>query len=302
MNIFFDNINLQSNSGPNNFAKKLISGMTKEGHHPVYNMSSVHDLDSQLSFIMQTQKLTSTALRLDGIYFNSEQDWKNMNVPIQYSFRNSEAVIYQSEFDKCLIEKFFGVHSNGHVISNGTNIDHISSIKSFTHEMLENFSEVWSCASSWRPHKRLSENIRYFLEHAPSTACLIVAGENPDYYCENKRIFFTGNLSWENLIGVFKLSKVFVHLAWLDHCPNVVIDARASGCHIVCSSTGGTPEIAGTNSTVIEEDTFQFTPLPLYKPPSMNFDQKINNKIESNIEISFCVKKYLEILGDISEC
>ena len=302
MNIFFDNINLQSNSGPNNFAKKLISEMTKNGQHIVHNSSNECEIDSQLSFIMQTQKLAPTALRLDGIYFNSEQNWKNMNAPIQASFRNSEAVIYQSEFDKKLIEKFFGTHPNGYVVSNGTDTGSISSIEPLTHEMLDNFSEAWSCASSWRPHKRLRENIRYFLEHAPSTACLIVAGENPDYYCEDKRIFFTGNLSWENLIGVFKLSKVFVHLAWLDHCPNVVVDARAAGCHIVCSSTGGTPQIAGTNSTLIEEDEFQFVPLQLYKPPSMNFDQKINNKVESNIEINFCVKKYLEILKDISGC
>ena len=39
---------------------------------------------------------------------------------------------------------------------------------------------------------------------------------------------------------MYKASTHFVHLAWLDHCPNVVVDARASGCKIVCSSAGGT--------------------------------------------------------------
>ena len=41
-------------------------------------------------------------------------------------------------------------------------------------------TEVWSCASSWRPHKRLNENIRYFLEFAPKNSILAVAKETKE--------------------------------------------------------------------------------------------------------------------------
>ena len=57
------------------------------------------------------------------------------------------------------------------------------------------------------------------------------------------------------------LSAAFIHLAWLDHCPNVVVDARAAACQIICSSAGGTKEIAGPSAIVIEEDEWDFEPV-----------------------------------------
>ena len=57
-------------------------------------------------------------LRLDGIYFNSEQDYERQNSPIKFAYENSDAVIFQSNFNKRLTEKWFGPHKNGHVIHN----------------------------------------------------------------------------------------------------------------------------------------------------------------------------------------
>ena len=38
------------------------------------------------------------------------------------------------------------------------------------------------------------------------------------------------------LLSLYKRSKYFIHLAWLDHCPNVVVDARASGLIVIGST------------------------------------------------------------------
>ena len=69
-----------------------------------------------------------------------------------------------------------------------------------------------------------------------------------------------------SLLSLYKRSSTFVHLAYLDHCPNVVVDAQAAGCKIVCSSTGGTHEIVD-NGIVILEDEWDMKPCTLYKPP-----------------------------------
>ena len=74
-----------------------------------------------------------------------------------------------------------------------------------------------------------------------------------------------------SLLSLYKRSTTFLHLAYLDHCPNVVVDAQAAGCRIVCSSSGGTSEIV-SKGIVINEAEWDFKPTKLYKPPLMDFD------------------------------
>ena len=295
MRVLFDNVNFYSNSGPNSFAKKLAKEITGADCQIVHE-----NPDVQLSFIQATKNLGKPIVqRLDGIYFNIDQDWKKMNAPIEETYRSSKAVIFQSEFNKQLIEKYFGKHTNSHVIRNGTTLNSINDIQPVLNSTLSKFDQVWSCASSWRPHKRLKENIKYFLEFSRPNDCLVIAGENPDHFEKNDRIFYVGNIEWKDLISLYKKSSMFLHLAWLDHCPNVVVDARACGCHIVCSSEGGTKEIAGLNSTVINEETWDFAPVQLYKPPDMNFFNSSTGKEDHSIDIKVVAEEYKNVLLEV---
>jgi len=302
--IFLDNVNTDSSSGPNGFAKKVSSEFSK--NHEVY--TSVHQLmnsykkpDVQLSFISTQYNISPIVQRLDGIYFNSEQDFNRLNSPIEETYNMASSVIFQSEFNKRLTQNFFSVRDRCHVIHNGTCLDIIENIESMKNENIDRFNKIWSCASSWRPHKRLDENIRYFLENSSSDDCLIIAGENPDHLVKNDRIFYCGNISWIELISLFKRSDNFIHLAWLDHCPNVVVDARASGCHIVCSSAGGTKEIAGSNSTIIVEEEWDLSPVELYRPPRMDFSKRERGSHNSEIDIQKVSEEYIRVLESVIE-
>ena len=163
---------------------------------------------------------------------------------------------------------------------------------------MDKYENVWCCASSWRPHKRLEENIRYFLEHQGRNDCMIVAGNvSPDNRLPN--VFYAGTLFYEELLSLYKRSTYFVHLAWLDHCPNVVVDARAAGCQIICSSAGGTKEIAGPDAIIIEEDEWDYRPTKLYNPPLMDFTRKLKNSFDVDYDMSKVAKKYLEFINEL---
>ena len=310
MKVLFDNVNIDSRSGPNGFAKKL----KKELDSNLYNCEVLAHLDKefvpdiQLSFIMSHYKFAPILQRLDGIYFNSEQDFNDLNRPIKATYDASELVIFQSEFNKKLSEKWFGKKERSRVIRNGVSLSQIENIPASSNESLDNFSDIWSCASSWRPHKRLKENIRYFLENASNESILIVAGSGArkEDFSEchellGKKIFYTGDLDWETLVGIYKRSSHFIHLSWLDHCPNVVIDARASGCHIICSSAGGTREIAGENSTIIQEEEWDLSPVKLYHPPAMDFSNRAENKHSSDISIERASREYYSAFSEVFE-
>ncbi len=296
MKILLDNVNTQSTSGPNSFGKRLIDQLNVMGH----DASTEHEYpDVQLAFInFQDKKAPLTALRLDGIYFNTQQDWNSLNGPIKKSFNDTDLVIYQTNFNKVLTEKFFGTAKKFAIINNGTCFDAISKIDPIQNSILDNFSEVWSCASSWRPHKRLSDNIRYFLEKSPPDSCLVIAGDNPDVIIKHPRVFYAGKLSWKDCIALYKRSKVFLHLAFLDHCPNVVVDARAAGCQLVISSSGGTKEIAGPGAKIIDDISWDLSPLDLYSPPDLDFKNFRISNIESDIDIKNIAKKYVRFLSN----
>ena len=88
---------------------------------------------------------------------------------------------------------------------------------------------------------------------------------------------------------------------WLDHCPNVVVDARASGCKIICSSSGGTREIAGPEATLVVEDEWDFSPVKLYSPPSMDFSKISKNEYDTNISIERAASEYLEVFKGVQK-
>lgn len=296
MKILLDNVNVNSSSGPNSFGKRLMFALKNRGHEIGTDCKNP---DVQLSFITALQKRAKLALRLDGIYFNSSQDWKKLNEPLRRSFEVADLIIYQSEFNRRLTEEYFG-QKKYVVINNGTCLKLINKMPKLNAPVLDSFSEVWTCASSWRPHKRLKDNINYFLEKAPDDSCMVVAGENPDYKIQHPRVLYAGHLSWEQCISLYKRSKFFVHLAFLDHCPNVVVDARASGCNLVVSSSGGTREIAGPDAVVVKDVDWDMRPLELYSPPSMDFSKFSRNEtMDCSVDILEISRKYESALETI---
>jgi glycosyltransferase involved in cell wall biosynthesis len=302
--VYTHNFNPNSNSGPNKFTRTLFNYLTK--HNKVI-LTDQHEADIEFCLIQQQeQKVKPMVLRLDGIWFNSDQNYVVQNMPIKYAYQNADAVIFQSEFNKKLTEKWFGEHNNSHVIHNAADLGLIKSAnRSYWNKKFGKDREVWSCASSWRPHKRLKDNIRYFLEKAPNDAVLAVAGlstypENINHK-DNERIVFLGELDYMSLLSLYKRSSTFIHLAYLDHCPNVVVDAQAAGCKIICSNSGGTHEIV-SNGIMINEETWNFEPIKLYQPPYMRWNETEIKKEQTGKEkpsIVKCSKKYLKIMKDL---
>ena len=294
MNIYLENVDSNSSSGPNSFGRKLIKYMSEIGHTFDKNIES----DIALAFIQSSKETHNIPLvqRLDGIYFNTAQNYKVQNYFIEETYKKADGVIFQSNFNRDLTFEFFGPHDNYTIIHNGADVQEIEITEPL--RLPSRFSEMWCCASSWRPHKRLDTNIRYFLEHTSDEACLLVAGKTQKRI-NHPRVFYLGETDQNTLYRIYKTSDYFIHLAWLDHCPNVVVDARACGCKIVCSSSGGTKEIAGPDAIVIDEGEWNFEPVRLYEPPKMDFSKKINNEWNIDYNMFVVADKYCRFLQKI---
>ena len=301
MRIMLENINLASNGGPNSFAKKLIHEFDKQDVD-----YSLEPGDVSLCFIESPRRNLSgmpMVQRLDGIYFNTDQPYEHQNANIKRTYDAANAVIFQSEFNKKLTTAWFGDHRNSHVVHNGANLDLVNSITADREsKILQSCEEIWCCAASWRPHKRLQDNIRYFQEHSGPRDVLFIAGDlQGEVVPKDDKIKYLGILSQVQLIKLYKTSTKFIHLAWLDHCPNVVVDARASGCQVICSSAGGTVEIAGKDAIVIEEGGWNYKPTKLYRPPLMDFSKKNKNSYSHSYDMEDVGERYLNICRNTYE-
>jgi len=291
MKIFLENVNLNSSNGPNSFANKLVSPIINSGHTFV----SSQEANISLCFIESpVQKLSIPRIqRLDGIYYNTRFEYEIQNKNIKRTYDNSDGVIYQSHYGKKLITTFFGDHPNGTIIHNGADLKSIKASPLMKNDV--EGRRIWSCAASWRPHKRLSENIRYFLEHKSEKDILIIAGNTPQII-KDPNIYYMGNLTQKQLYSLYGASEFFLHLGFLDCCPNVVVDARACGAKVICTTSGGTQEVAGPDAIIIEEEEWDFKPLDLYNPPKINFEKKLDNSWNIDYNIEVAANKYLKFM------
>lgn len=300
MNVFLENFDNNSDSGPNGFTRKLFRQLVSEEKVQITDY-----IQADMSFCLieeRVQKSKPRIQRLDGIYFNIDQDYQSLNNLIRLTYNSADAVIFQTEFNRSLIETWFGKHQNGNVIRNGTDCDRIESIQPAVHLIFDQFSQIWTCAAAWRPHKRLNENIRYFLDFAPQDSALVVMGKDAETWLINHpRIFYVGHVSWEQQISICRRASTFLHLAWLDHCPNVVVDAVASGCNVVCTTSGGTKEIAGKGAMLVHDDEWDFKPLRLYHPPTLDFGKITKNDFSAKIRIQDVANDYYNVMKKVSK-
>ena len=77
----------------------------------------------------------------------------------------------------------------------------------------------------------------------------------PDYVVSHPDVIYVGHLPHDICLQVYHISDWMIHLAWLDHCPNVVVEAISQKCPVICTDSGGTKELVGNGGLVVPETT-----------------------------------------------
>ncbi len=269
MRIHFDNVNFQSRTGPNTFADRLTKSLFTIGHQVQLDATNA---DVSLVFIERSGKPLASKVvqRLDGLWFRP-QDFASKNVDIKTLYDRSDAVIYQSDFDMTMASKWFGKHKHGEVIHNGIDMNVISDVT--IPELVKirsTYDKVFVCSSNWHPQKRLKSNIKLF-DHLRRTqfpnSCLFILGANPDVMVTDPHVFYTGSQPLEVYMQVFAVADWMIHLAWADHCPNVIVEALSQGTPVICSEVGGTKELIGAYGMILKEAPYDFELFDYDNPP-----------------------------------
>lgn len=311
MKIQFDGVNFSSQSGPNCFANRLARQFFESGHEVT---TSNVDSDISLVFIERTgAKLTDVVVqRLDGIWFKpGEFETKNSRMKDLYSV--ADATIFQSRFDKIMIETLWQQSPKKYaVIHNGIKVNPVKQLTiPKLVEMRGAYDKIFVCSANWHPQKRLKNNIKlfnYIRDHFYPNSCLIVLGNNPDHYESGLHVFYAGSVDEETYMQIYSAADWMLHLAWLDHCPNVVIEALSQGTPVICSEDGGTKELIGNYGLVLKEQNLYSYELTDYdNPPQLDVTQlqelparkDLHYDSITNIDISLTAKNYLTLFTSL---
>ena len=132
---------------------------------------------------------------------------------------------------------------------------------------------------------------------------LIVMGHAPDHILNRHDIFYTGNIKHELCLQIYSAADAMIHMAWLDHCPNVVVEAISQDCPVICTNSGGTSEILRSGGYVVKEiQKYNYELLDYDNPYDLNLDCLKGldiSKIEvdkSRIDLLSVADKYEKVL------
>lgn len=304
MKIHLDNVNLSSRSGPNSFAKRFSEKVIELGHEITF---SGKDADISLVFIEKSGRPLAPKVvqRIDGIWFAPNQFYTN-NTGIKSTYQSADYVVWQSEFDKSMITKWWGIPKLGSVIRNGC-----PQPKSFSQEtenaiknLRERHEKIFVSSANWHPQKRLKSNIElfnYIKNNFHKNSCLVIMG-SLDGRLNEKDVYVTGNIPHDVCIQIFKESDWMIHLGWLDHCPNTVVEALSVRTPVICSEDGGTKELLGSFGIVLKENIpYEYQLTDYDNPPDLDVTQlkylpeKKDLTYDIDVSIESCVNKYLDI-------
>ena len=306
MRVHFDNVNFGSTSGPNTFANRLARGLFESGHEVLEASAGA---DASLVFIEPSgAPLASRVVqRLDGVWF-SPSEFHTKNAAIKRLYDVADAVVFQSEFDKSFVTRWWG-SKPGAVIGNGISLLPVERLTlGLLIEMRQRYKTMFCCSSNWHAQKRLAANLELFY-HLNSTccpnSCLIIMGHNPDKRSSHPHVFYAGSESHDVCAEVYSACNWMLHLAWLDHCPNVVVEALAQGTPVICSEAGGTKELVGGYGLVLKEaKEYDYSLVEYDKPPAIDVKQvsslppKATLGAHGDIDIKNVVKKYVSLLQE----
>jgi len=257
-------VDLKPKSGKQNFAIQLAEAFRRKGIKVTDKKPNIN-----LVFVKGARKGCKNILRLDGAWMNNKMNYKGKNKKIASVMKQCDGVIYQSKYSKKVCEKFIGKHKKMAIIHNGCHPD------MFLEKHKHKKPYILAC-SRWRPHKRLSVIIEGFLSSGISNNYdLIICGEVNEAHVKHPSIVYMGRKNTKDVYKSTAGCEFVVHLAYLDCCPNSVIESLVAGKNVLFARSGGTPDIVGESGVGIYEEQYQFKAIDLYKPPKLSMDSII---------------------------
>ena len=227
------------------------------------------------------------------------------------AINNCEKVVFQSQISKKMHEKFLDYDLDKHtIINNGAKKNFkVKNVISKHHSDYPNIV----ITSNFRPVKRLKESILLINSlrkkypkiklHVIGPIDKLTRKELIDIDCSS--VQFYGELNFEQIKEIYKISDIGLSMCFFDACPNSVIEMMASGLPVVTTEISGAFELVDYQSCfgVPENIDYIFTELQTTRKLPQISIKKWSNKIieilENKVQYENMIKEIFEKKLDI---
>jgi glycosyltransferase involved in cell wall biosynthesis len=191
-------------------------------------------------------------LNPDGVGYRARAGdaWEAQNRPLRLVLAAAEHVLYQSAFCKEEADAYLGEpRSTWEILRNAVDIERFK-----PSPLPSGAPSTVLLAGDQTSPGRFELGVQAFslvLREHPD-ARLVVTGRLPDGAAAlvaaqgvGKSIELVGRYSQAEAPALYQRAHVLLHTKVLDPCPNVVLEALATGVPVVHPASGGTPELVG---------------------------------------------------------
>ena len=251
----------RANRGPKIFLRRLKQSWRSDpGIKVSHNINPFNNINLFSGFA-RNYFCTKYVMRIDGVFMHVDQltqTQKEVMDKMKESVSSANGVIFQSEFSKSAYATYVDGNSckNSLVINNGATIN--SEKVTYRNSLGIPDKTIILCSSNWRYHKRLSSIVQVvsILNKHTSKFHLVVLGSGANRYLPTDKSWITwhGNITPHLLYRYYKSADVYLHLAYIDNCPNTLVEAIANGLPVVTSNLGGAKELVFNASAGIVAD------------------------------------------------
>lgn len=224
----------------------------------LYLGSSSLPADEQAVIRLAMRRRAPILLNQNGIAYRG---WagartQELNDRLRTVLRRADHVVYQSEFCKLAADEFLGVAPTGwEVLHNAVDTREFTPAA----EPPAGGPVLLLAGDQTQPY-RLGTALRT-IALLPDVRLLVTGTliEDGQALAEQLgvagRVLFTGRYAQRDAPSVYRRAHVLLHPKVNDPCPNVVLEALASGLPVVHSETGGTPELVGEAGVGVGSET-----------------------------------------------
>jgi glycosyltransferase involved in cell wall biosynthesis len=236
---------------------------TRFGFSLVYLLSNALYLPDAVIAAIRARGIP-IVLNQNGVFYPAwhPQGWERENVRMAAAYHRASYVLWQSEFCRRCADKFLGERTGaGEVLFNATDISRFSPRE--TGRVPGPFTLLLTGKIGASTAYRLTSSIHGLAAARKGglEAVLTVAGAIDAQVEVEARglvaslglesaVTFTGRYSGKDAPGIYQSADAYLMTKHNDPCPNVVIEAMASGLPVLYSASGGVPELVGPDAGI----------------------------------------------------
>lgn len=166
----------------------------------------------------------------------------------------ADATIFQSDYSRRSTHAYHLISLDGDIIYNPVDTQHYTPEgEKLAHPALENLSAPKILSAIWSPNRRKGAwRLPPLAAQNPNLTFIFIGGVRLDSYPPN--LIQIERLNADDLAKAFRHADLFLNLSENDPCPNIVLEAMASGLPVLYLPSGGTPELVGEAGLPLADD------------------------------------------------